>query len=88
MPGKEPYRIPIAIFIFAPTLQTIALFFFPEGPRRFMTKGREEKAQDSLRKLRNNNIKKSELRAEFNEIRVSTADQIERKTGRQVWIEM
>lgn len=31
MPGKEAYQIPMAIFIFAPTLQTIALFF-PEGP--------------------------------------------------------
>ena len=88
MPGKESYRIPLAIFFFAPTLQTIALFFFPESPRWLMTQGREEEAEASLRKLRNKNINESEFKAEFNEIRVSTADQIERNTGRQLWIEM
>lgn len=53
-----------------------------------MTKKRKKEAQASLRKLRNKDIKESEFRAEFNDIRVSTADQIERKTGRQLWIEM
>lgn len=88
MPGKESYQIPLAIFFFAPTVQSIALYFFPESPRWLMTQGRTEDAEASLRRLRNPDIKESEFQAEFNEIRVSTAEQIEQNTGRQLWIEM
>ena len=31
--GKRAYQIPLAIFFVAPTIQAIALFFFPETPR-------------------------------------------------------
>lgn len=87
--GMDSYRIPLAVFFFAPTVQSIALFFFPESPRWLMTQNKEEAAEASLRKLRNTNIKESEFQAEFNEIRISTAQQIENsKQGKQLWIEM
>ncbi|KAI1370304.1 MFS transporter [Hypoxylon crocopeplum] len=88
MPGMEAYRIPLAVFFFAPTVQTIALFFFPESPRWLMTQRREEEAELALRKLRNKNIKESELQAEFNEIRTSTMEQLEHHGGKHLWIEM
>lgn len=87
MLGKQAYRIPLSLFYVAPTIQTIALFFFPESPRWLMTKGREEEAERSLRRLRNTNIKESEFQAEWNEIRVSTLSQIEHNK-KQLWIEM
>jgi MFS family permease len=31
--GKDAYRIPLAVFFAAPTIQSIAIFFFPETPR-------------------------------------------------------
>lgn len=86
---KEAYRIPLAVFFVAPTIQSIALIFFPESPRWLMTQGKEEAAERSLRRLRNSNIEESEFQAEFNEIRISTAQQIERSgQGKQLWIEM
>ncbi|SPO01674.1 related to monosaccharide transporter [Cephalotrichum gorgonifer] len=88
MPGKEAYRIPLAVFFFAPTLQTIALFFFPESPRWLMTQGREEDSEKSLRQLRNKNIDEAEFQAEFNEIRIATQEQIEQGRNKHLWIEM
>lgn len=88
MPGKGSYQIPLATFFFAPTVQSIALFFFPESPRWLITQGKSEAAEASLRRLRNKNIKESEFQSEFNEIRVSTAKQLEQNTGKQLWIEM
>jgi len=35
--GKRAYQIPLAIFFVAPTIQAIALFFFPETPRWWVT---------------------------------------------------
>ncbi|KAI2602113.1 general substrate transporter [Hypoxylon sp. NC1633] len=88
MLGKEAYRIPLAIFFFAPTIQTIALFFFPESPRWLMTQKREAEAEAALRRLRNKNIDETEFRAEFNEIRTSTAEQMQEHEGKYLWIEM
>lgn len=89
MLSKAAYRIPLAVFFAAPTIQSIGLFFFPESPRWLMTQGKEDAAEDSLRRLRNRNIKESEFQAEFNEIRISTAEQMERSgDGKQLWIEM
>jgi MFS family permease len=88
MSGPEAYRIPLAIFFFAPTVQTVALFFFPESPRWLMTKGRVDEAELSLRRLRNKNIEESELQAEFNEIRISTAEQMELHRGKHLWLEI
>ena len=87
MLGKESYRIPLALFFVAPTIQTIALFWFPESPRWLMTKGREEEAEKSLRRLRNPNIAEHEFQAEWNEIRVSTREQIE-QNKKVLWLEM
>ena len=87
MMNKQSYRIPLAVFFAAPTIQTIALFFFPESPRWLMSQGREAEAEASLRKLRNKNIKESEFQAEFNEIRISTREQAEHNS-KQLWIEM
>lgn len=88
MPGLEAYRIPLAIFFVAPAIQTVALFFFPESPRWLVTQGKVEEAELSLRRLRNKNIDEAELQAEFNEIRISTQEQMELHTGKHAWLEM
>lgn len=87
MMGKESYQIPLAIFFAAPTLQSIALLFFPESPRWLMTQGKEDSAEAALRRLRNPKIEEQELQAELNEIRVSTREQIE-NADKKLWIEM
>ncbi|KAI5861966.1 MFS transporter [Durotheca rogersii] len=86
--GKEAYRIPLAVFFAAPTVQSVALFFFPESPRWLMIHGDEKRAEASLRALRNSSIDEGEFQAEFNEIRASTAEQISQHAGKQLWIEM
>lgn len=88
MLGKEAYRIPLAVFFVAPTIQTVALFFFPESPRWLMTQGKEEASESALRRLRNKNINEAEFQAEFSEIRSSTAEQKEQMGGKHLWIEM
>ncbi|KAI4859369.1 general substrate transporter [Hypoxylon rubiginosum] len=88
MLGKEAYRIPLAVFLVAPTIQTVALFFFPESPRWLMTQGKEDLSELALRRLRNANIKEAEFQAEFNEIRLSTAEQKEQLGGKHLWVEM
>ncbi|KAI1137610.1 general substrate transporter [Hypoxylon sp. FL0543] len=88
MLGKEAYRIPLAIFFVAPTIQTISLFFFPESPRWLMTQRKEAESESALRKLRNKNIKEAEFQAEFEEIRISTAEQLQQLKGKHLWIEM
>ncbi|KAK4955105.1 hypothetical protein LTR10_007299 [Elasticomyces elasticus] len=75
--GKRAYRIPLAIFFVAPTIQAIALIFFPETPRWLMVQQQEEKAEASLRQLRGSRIDEAQLQAEFNAIRVSTREQLE-----------
>lgn len=86
--GPEAYRIPLAVFFAAPTIQSIALFFFPESPRWLMTQGKVDDAEKSLRRLRNNNIDEAEFQAEFNEIRISTQEQQELHSGKHLWLEM
>jgi MFS family permease len=85
--NKNAYRIPLAVFFVAPTIQSICLFFFPETPRWLMTKGKEEAAERSLRQLRNSNIAEHEFQAEFNEIRGSTREQVE-QNKKALFIEM
>jgi len=84
MPGLEAYRIPLAVFFVAPTIQSVALFFFPESPRWLMTQGKPEAAEASLRRLRNKNIDEAEFQAEFNEIRISTQEQMEMHSGKHL----
>ncbi|KAI1383801.1 general substrate transporter [Hypoxylon trugodes] len=88
MLSKQAYQIPLAMFFVAPGIQTIALFFFPESPRWLMTQGNEAAAESSLRRLRNMNIDEAEFQAEFNEIKTSTAQQIDYHRGKHLWIEM
>lgn len=85
---KNSYRIPLAIFYAVPTIQCIALIFFPESPRWLMTRGREEDATASLRRLRNSAIDEEEFQGELNEIRVSTREQVQMVEGKKLWIEM
>ena len=75
--GKRAYQIPLAVFFAAPTIQSIALLWFPETPRYLMVHRQEEKAEQALRQLRNPNINERELQAELNEIRGSTREQLE-----------
>jgi MFS family permease len=74
--SRYSYQIPLAIFFVAPTIQAIALFFFPESPRWLAVQGREAEAEAALRKLRNLGIEETELLAEFNEIKQSTREQV------------
>jgi hypothetical protein len=75
--SRRAYQIPLAIFFAAPTIQAIALLFFPETPRWLMTQRKEEQAEASLRKLRSADIDELDFQAELNEIRVSTREQLE-----------
>lgn len=61
--GRCAYQIPLAIFFVAPTIQSILLFFFPETPRWLMIKGREEQAENALRRVRNPNIDEAQFQA-------------------------
>ncbi|KAI5922365.1 MFS transporter [Camillea tinctor] len=76
MDSRRAYQIPLAIFFAAPTIQSVALFFFPETPRWLMVKGRDAQAELALRGLRNRQIDEVELQAEVNEIRQSTKQQV------------
>lgn len=90
MMEKNAYRIPLALFFVAPTVQSISLIFFPESPRWLMARGREEKAESALRRLRSNTIVESAFQAELNEIRISTRQQVGQSRGhnRQLWLEI
>lgn len=85
--GRRAYQIPLAVFFVAPTLQSIALFFFPDTPRWLMVQGKGKKAEVALRTLRNSNIDEPELQAELNEIRQSTKEQVEKNKG-ALFVEM
>lgn len=85
--SRRAYQVPLAIFFAAPTIQSVALFFFPESPRWLMTQDREEEAASALRRLRNANIDEAEFQAELNEIRQSTRQQVE-QNKKQLFIEM
>lgn len=85
--GRRAYQIPLAIFFVAPTLQSLALFFFPETPRWLFAHGKDDQAEASLRKLRNSNINELELQAELNEIRGSTKEQLE-QNKKALFLEM
>jgi len=85
---QRAYRIPLAVFFAAPTIQSIALIFFPESPRWLMSQGKTEAAENALRKLRGSKIDEAEFQAEFNEIRVGTQQQIESTGGNKLWLEM
>ncbi|KAI1281458.1 MFS transporter [Xylaria sp. FL0933] len=75
--SRQAYQIPLAIFFAAPTIQSIALFFFPDSPRWLAVQGREAEAEAALRRLRNSKINEIELRTEFNEIKESTREQVQ-----------
>lgn len=86
--SKRSYQIPLAIFFVAPTIQTVALLFFPESPRWLSTQGRDAEAEKALRRLRNSSIAEHELQAELNEIRGSTRQQMEQQKKKQMFLEM
>ena len=85
--SRRAYQIPLAVFFAAPTIQVIAMFFFPETPRWLMVQGKEEKAERSLRRLRNSKINELEFQAELNEIRGSTREQMD-KNKKALLLEM
>ncbi|KAI0455642.1 MFS transporter [Xylaria acuta] len=84
---RQSYQIPLAIFFVAPTIQSIALFFFPDSPRWLAVQGREAEAEVALRSLRNSSIDETELLAEFNEIKQSTREQVE-QNKKALFLEM
>lgn len=89
MMEKNAYRIPLALFFVAPTVQSISLIFFPESPRWLMAHGREESAESALRRLRGRTIEEVTFQAELNEIRTSTRQQVEHsKRKKQLWLEI
>ncbi|KAL1965253.1 hypothetical protein VTN77DRAFT_5855 [Rasamsonia byssochlamydoides] len=87
MNSKLAYQIPLTIFFVAPTIQSVAMIFFPESPRWLMVQGKEKEAEMALRRLRNSNIDERELQAEFNEIRESTKEQV-RQNKKHLFLEM
>lgn len=90
MEDKDAYRIPLALFFIAPTVQSISLIFFPESPRWLMAHGREESAALALRRLRGKTIEEISFQAELNEIRISTRQQVEHSKlkKKQLWLEI
>lgn len=85
--SKRAYQIPLAVFFAAPTVQSIALFFFPETPRWLMVHEKEVEAESALRRLRNPHIDELEFQAELNEIRGSTHEQLE-QNKKALFLEM
>ncbi len=85
--NKNAYRTPLAVFFVAPTIQSICLFFFPETPRWLMVQGKEDQAEQSLRKLLNSNIDEHQFQAGLNEIRGSTREQVE-QNKKALFLEM
>lgn len=85
--SRQSYQIPLAIFFAAPTIQSIALFFFPDSPRWLAVQGREAESEAALRSLRNSSIDETELLAEFNEIKQSTREQVE-QNKKALFLEM
>lgn len=90
MMDKNAYRVPLALFFIAPTVQSISLIFFPESPRWLMAHGREESAESALRRLRGRTIEEVTFQAELNEIRISTRQQVEhsKRKKKQLWLEI
>ncbi|KZM25607.1 substrate-specific transmembrane transporter [Ascochyta rabiei] len=58
---KRSYRIPLACLYIVPTLLTIGLFFVPESPRWLLHRGQNEKARESLMRLRQDHGEELEL---------------------------
>lgn len=90
MADKNAYRIPLALFFIAPTIQSISLIFFPESPRWLMAHGKEERSESALRRLRSSTIEEAAFQAELNEIRISTRQQVNqsKRNKKQLWLEI
>ena len=50
--GRQSYQIPLAVMFAIPVVISVGLFFLPESPRYYVTKGREADAAAAIRKLR------------------------------------
>jgi MFS family permease len=50
--NRLSYQIPLAIMFVIPAIMSIGLFFLPETPRYYISKGQDAKAADAVRKLR------------------------------------
>lgn len=90
MQDKNAYRIPLALFFIAPTVQSISLIFFPESPRWLMAHAKEDGAELALRRLRGSAIEETAFQAELNEIRMSTRQQVEhsKQKKKRLWLEI
>ncbi|KAK3311807.1 hypothetical protein B0H66DRAFT_609066 [Apodospora peruviana] len=86
--GPRPTGFHSAVSSSRPRSRPSPCSFFPESPRWLMTQGKEEAAKSALRRLRNKNISTAEFEAEFNEIRISTHEQMEQRHGKHLWLEM
>ena len=50
--SRASYQIPLAVMLVIPVMISVGIIFLPDTPRYYMSRGREEKAVDSIRKLR------------------------------------
>jgi MFS transporter, SP family, sugar:H+ symporter len=50
--SRLAYQIPLAVLYFVPVVLGIGLIFLPDTPRYYVSKGRNDKAENSIRRLR------------------------------------
>lgn len=77
------YRIPLAIQILWGLILGISMFFMPETPRFYVSKEKEEKALDSLSRLRKLPIDDKDLLEEYHDIKASYL--FEQEFGKSSW---
>jgi MFS transporter, SP family, sugar:H+ symporter len=68
IPSRRCYEIPLGLCLIIPGILIIILPFFPESPRWLITKGREQQAVNSLRRLRGSHVDETAIQKELEDI--------------------
>jgi SP family sugar:H+ symporter-like MFS transporter len=81
--GSACYRIPIGVQFLWAIILGVGIYFLPETPRFYVSKGRESEAKESLRRLRSLPIDHPEILDEYEDI--VAAHEFEAQFGKATW---